>query len=439
MIGEFGEVYVVDWGIAVSLIDDGTNRLALARDVTEVVGTLGYMSTEMLRLNVPLTERTDVYLLGAILHEILSGRSPHAGSDIHEVIASIIASKPALPKDAPTELAEICRRAMAVAPEDRFETVDAMQHAISEFINHRGSTRLSGHALDRLTELESELAGAHEADEDKRQRIYHLFGECRFGFREAIIAWPGNEDAKSGRRRALCGMAEYELSHGDPRAARTLVREIDEPPAELANRIDEALDALDRDKERIEQLEKLGKDLDPMIGRRTRLAIGPGFAMTSLVATAVPLFFDQNFYVDSHGHIVTAVGGLVVLFTAAGVWARDSMMKTRLNRGVYSSLLMCLIAELILEVALMFKDIPAANTLFVHPLMWAVTAGFASIAFDRRLVPTAMAFLAACLLTVASPVHGHFGVMAASVLFIVNAFVIWGRPKDEPPKEANVS
>ncbi|MFN7700504.1 MAG: serine/threonine-protein kinase, partial [Deltaproteobacteria bacterium] len=46
MIGSFGEVYLVDWGLAVALEDDGTSRLPLARDATELAGTPSYMAPE---------------------------------------------------------------------------------------------------------------------------------------------------------------------------------------------------------------------------------------------------------------------------------------------------------------------------------------------------------------------------------------------------------
>jgi len=74
MIGEFGEVYVLDWGIAVSLADDGTGRFPLASQATDIAGTPHYMAPEML-LGDPtmLSPRTDVYLLGAMLYEIFTG------------------------------------------------------------------------------------------------------------------------------------------------------------------------------------------------------------------------------------------------------------------------------------------------------------------------------------------------------------------------------
>ena len=92
MIGAFGEVYVVDWGIAVSLRDDGSGRLPLAAEASGLGGTPAYMAPEMLDSN-GLSERTDVYLLGAILYEIVAGRPPHLGSGIMDFVKTIVAAR----------------------------------------------------------------------------------------------------------------------------------------------------------------------------------------------------------------------------------------------------------------------------------------------------------------------------------------------------------
>ncbi len=88
MVGAFGEVYVLDWGIAVSMDDDPSGRLPLASQATEIAGTPCYMAPEML-LGDPtaLSPRTDVYLLGAIFYEIFAGgsaapRRERAGDDL---------------------------------------------------------------------------------------------------------------------------------------------------------------------------------------------------------------------------------------------------------------------------------------------------------------------------------------------------------------------
>jgi serine/threonine protein kinase len=90
LIGELGEVYVADWGIAVTTRDD-QHIVPHARDAKEIAGTPAYMAPEMLGGDVSrIGEKTDVYLLGGILHEILSGHPPHRGKDLREMITSIL-------------------------------------------------------------------------------------------------------------------------------------------------------------------------------------------------------------------------------------------------------------------------------------------------------------------------------------------------------------
>ena len=73
MIGEFGEVYLLDWGIALSLDDDGTGRFPV-QGVRTVAGSLAYMAPEMLDEEAgKLGPWTDVYLVGSTLVEILTG------------------------------------------------------------------------------------------------------------------------------------------------------------------------------------------------------------------------------------------------------------------------------------------------------------------------------------------------------------------------------
>ena len=113
MIGEFGEVYLLDWGIAVSLVADPEGRLPLAADAKEAAGTPCYMAPEMLGGPQPLIdERTAVYLLGATLHEIVTGQPPHRGAEFGDMVRSILDSTPLFPPDVPRELAAICTRAM---------------------------------------------------------------------------------------------------------------------------------------------------------------------------------------------------------------------------------------------------------------------------------------------------------------------------------------
>jgi serine/threonine protein kinase len=226
MVGEFGEVYLLDWGIAVSLVDDGSGRLPLAKDADEMAGTPCYMAPEMLGRQgaPPLSERTDVYLAGAVLFEIITGGPPHKGKTAVEVVTSVIASRPELPADAPPELARICTRAMAASPDDRHASIDEMRAAIEAYLAHRGSARLAELARAKKEELFARLALPAGSPGREREEIYRLYGACKFGFHEALSAWRDNDEARAGLTEATVAVAEYELTGTDPRAASSMRR-----------------------------------------------------------------------------------------------------------------------------------------------------------------------------------------------------------------------
>ncbi len=108
MIGEFGETYVVDWGIAVPLED-----LKAGATASSPAGTPCYMAPEMLGQDgpPPPSVATDVYLLGGVLFEIVSGHPPHDGTGLVDVLRKILTVDPEPPADAPEELAAILRPA----------------------------------------------------------------------------------------------------------------------------------------------------------------------------------------------------------------------------------------------------------------------------------------------------------------------------------------
>ncbi|HUS31990.1 MAG TPA: serine/threonine-protein kinase, partial [Kofleriaceae bacterium] len=157
MIGRFGEVYVLDWGIAVATKDDGSGRLPLAAESREVAGTLAYMAPEMLG-GAAVTEQTDVFLLGAILYEIIEGKPPHLLESIGASITSIALCEPSLSPDVPAELVAICRRAMAREAAQRYQTADELRLAVAAFLEHRTSAQIAHESHEKLRELESQLA-----------------------------------------------------------------------------------------------------------------------------------------------------------------------------------------------------------------------------------------------------------------------------------------
>jgi WD40 repeat protein/tRNA A-37 threonylcarbamoyl transferase component Bud32 len=135
VLGDFGEVMVLDWGFAKvlgqpeedSVLATGP-ELPLPADHTQVgivLGTPAYMAPEQAAgRQDPIDCRTDVHGLGAILYEILTGQPPFRGIDTLEVLRKVREEEPPRPETVcsgvPPALAAICRRALARDPERRY-------------------------------------------------------------------------------------------------------------------------------------------------------------------------------------------------------------------------------------------------------------------------------------------------------------------------------
>jgi len=143
MLGAFGEVVLLDWGLA-KLVDrpDVEDEEPSPIEVTEVdddeatrvgqlVGTLPYMAPEQAKGQPgQIDARTDIYGLGASLFRILSGRRPHHGKSKDEVCANIVRQPTPRPREVdasiPKALDAICSKAMAEKRSDRYQDATAL-------------------------------------------------------------------------------------------------------------------------------------------------------------------------------------------------------------------------------------------------------------------------------------------------------------------------
>lgn len=142
LVGDFGEVLVVDWGLAkLGQGRDGLEALALlpsGRQMTlvgKVAGTPAYMPPEQANGGLAAADlRSDVYALGAILYEILCGRPPYVGADAAEILAQLRQGPPALlPAGLPEELVHICMTAMHRDPLQRFDSAARLAQLLKDW------------------------------------------------------------------------------------------------------------------------------------------------------------------------------------------------------------------------------------------------------------------------------------------------------------------
>ena len=425
MVGEFGEVYLVDWGIAVSLERDPSGRLPhVSATLGAVAGTPCYMAPEM--LGEQQDELTDVYLAGSVLFELIAGRPPHLGKSVLEVLTNVATSEPSIPVEAPEELAAICRTALARDPAERFAGAEEMRVAVVRFISHRGSLKLSDGAAVRLGELGAHLEDPALESDIRRESVYRLLGECRSGFGAALSAWPENRAAKEGLSRALSSVASFELDNDDPGAADSLLTELGTPPVQLRAKIDEALK--DRALAR-EHYAVLADEADFHVGNRTRivLTVVLGVLWTGLPLVAYVLDRQTGFATGEGAYWRMLLVTLGVLFFVAGLagWARESLTRSRVNRLIAATMTVALLVQLIMLVGAYLMGLDAVTSQVLMPLMWAVGAIVLTLVELRAAMPLAFGFVAAFLLGAAYPDYRLLFMSGANFIVFVNAMMIW--------------
>ena len=173
MLGKFGEVLVMDWGLAKVLGKDKAPQES-ARDTVRVMtsrsddasqntmegaiaGTPAYMSPEQASGRISeLDQRTDIYALGAILYEILSGEPPYQGPNAFAVVKQVAGGPPAaLAKGTfgfdpiPRELKAICEKAMARKPQDRYATASLLRDDLQAYLENETVSAAPDNALQR--------------------------------------------------------------------------------------------------------------------------------------------------------------------------------------------------------------------------------------------------------------------------------------------------
>jgi serine/threonine protein kinase len=195
MLGDFGEVYVMDWGLAKVLGRDepaaressqGAQKAAsqvqtgrksdsnLTQDGS-VLGTPAYMPPEQAMGQIAdLDQRSDVYSLGAILYEMLTLEPPVGRSDdllatlMRVVEGKVIPLEKAAPQRArqgliPPELSAVALKALAQFPENRYQKVEALQRDIQLFLEGRSVSAKRDSAWELFKKLVKRNKGVSAA------------------------------------------------------------------------------------------------------------------------------------------------------------------------------------------------------------------------------------------------------------------------------------
>lgn len=406
MLGEFGEVYVLDWGIAVSLEEDPRGRLISIKDVTTPAGTPAYMAPEMVSGDgTKLSVKTDVYLLGATLFEALTGRPPHSGETLHQIMFAAFRSEmPSMPDSVPAELVAVCRRAMAKESEERFESVEALRLALLEYREKRESRRLSRTGDKRQEELYELLERERGGADLEEAKLYKVFGECRFAYEQALEIASDNPRAIDGLQAALEMMAERELRHEAHKAASLLVADLPRPNDDLQARLERLSEQLQSREEEFENLQKIKHDKDTEVGRASRSI----FAMVTGVVWAaltfgIQLAIGADLVEFTHPFVMSHVVGLILL--AGGMlWVgHKKLFQNEVNKRMLLSIVAMFIAAVFMRGAVWAAGTPPEIGLALEMIMYGAAGSALAVGVDLRILWASVPFAVAGVIAAAMP------------------------------------
>ncbi|MFH1469292.1 MAG: serine/threonine-protein kinase [Pseudomonadota bacterium] len=224
MIGPFGEVQVVDWGIARIFSTDSPLGPPTAQEHPGLpVGTPDFMSPEQ-AAGEPVDARSDVWALGVLLYEILAGRRPFEAPDPRVVIARVldlpVPPVRSLAPRAPAELAAIAMRALQRDPAARYADAGALLADLKAF---RSGEHVSAYAYSLGEEAGRLLRRHRRALLGLAAGLLVAVGATAVGFARTAAQRDRAEAARTGMAEALqdarVEKARGALEAGEPAAA----------------------------------------------------------------------------------------------------------------------------------------------------------------------------------------------------------------------------
>jgi serine/threonine-protein kinase len=136
-------VKVLDFGISKFTASSKSGENMSLTRTAAVIGSPNYMSPEQLRSSRSVDARTDIWAMGVILYELLTGRVPFSATSVTELCAMVLQDTPRnvreLRPDVPAGLADAIMKCLEKDPDQRYQSVAALAYAIEAFTEGRAA------------------------------------------------------------------------------------------------------------------------------------------------------------------------------------------------------------------------------------------------------------------------------------------------------------
>ncbi|MDX2013547.1 MAG: serine/threonine-protein kinase [Myxococcaceae bacterium] len=385
MIGRFGEVMLLDWGVAATLAPDPSGLLPFVGDVP-FAGTLAYMAPEQL---AALTEDfgpwTDVFLLAGSLAHAVFGRAPYAQLSLRQralepFAAPVVGERPEVPQ----ALRALLVHALRPTAAERVRSADEFRRALEQFLDRSSARRLADAGARLAVEARAAWArGDRAAGEAAAAEADHRL-------RAALEIDPSWTELQGLVDALAADRVRSAVKDGEASAASFLLAGVPRPPATLVSEVDEAVQAEQRERERLKALER---DLDRGVGlsgRQWMLSIFGGWwvAFWLVVAAAFPpsLWLLQSF---------------LSLYTLSATAGALTIWRGLLRHGLTRQMLFVQGAMMLVSLALVSVapglKLTIEATLVGLMLVWALGMGCLAIIIEAASVVPAVAWLGAAV------------------------------------------
>ena len=410
MVGPFGEVYVLDWGVACPVERRGEGDALVPRQ-RFLVGTPAFMAPEMMHRDGSVGFAADVWLLGGLLYAVLAGRPPRDHGSLQATLEAWNHEPPVDPAW-PQELQHLVRACLQLDQGAR-PSVTAVREGLTRSLRSRETAALRAGLAQQVEALKAQLDGGDDA------ATYRQLGACQFALQTVLGHFPHDPDAHRLQREVLHTMARFELGAGRPHAAQAMLAQDDTPPPELRATVDAAVAALGADQQRLGALER---DLDDRTARGHRMLV---VALTGMVFLGIPLaMLGLGF---ERGPTRTLVRSALTLtaFVAIGLVFAGPLRRSRVNRGILALMILSPFWGLVTGIAAQLLATDITTLTVFRTLFDALLLSAGGVLFDRRLLPGAALYASAGLACAVWPAHTDLLLLSATVAVMTNVLVLW--------------